>query len=218
MVQDLSIATLIEREFLSKNVPPSKIILGFPLYGRKFLVNKPYVPAYYSEPVNYRDLPFTSCTRNFDSESKVPWLSCGSYYISYDDEESLQAKMDYAKSKNLGGLFMWALGADAGKIVTKIPTPTVSASTMGITSLQPTVTILTSKNIAQNTAISIPEKKINTLMDSLSKKYTDKNTVLKKMEDLLKKLEKLQADTNSKVNKALVSTYITIVRDKIASK
>lgn len=121
MPQDLSIATLIEQQYLNVGVPPSKVILGFPLYGRKFQTSQPYGTAYSSEIVNYRDLPFASCARVFDAESQVPYLSCGSYYISYDDTESLAAKVSYAKLKNLGGIFMWALGADGGKIIEKLP-------------------------------------------------------------------------------------------------
>jgi hypothetical protein len=211
MSTDLSIATLIENEYLAKNIPPSKVIMGFPLYGRKFLVSKPYLSTNSSETVNYRDLPFSSCTRNFDTESKVPWLSCGSYYISYDDEESLQAKIDYAQSKNLGGVFMWALGADAGKIVEKIPT-----GTLVVLDTPSKATIVTKDYTKQSSPISAPEEKIHTLMEKLSRKYADKNIFLTKMGDVLKKLESIQSDGKKLANKAMVNTYINIIRSKVA--
>lgn len=43
----------------------------------------------------------------FDSQSKVPYMYSGNQWISYDDIDSLKHKVEYAKSKNLGGIMFW---------------------------------------------------------------------------------------------------------------
>lgn len=50
---------------------------------------------------------------HFDSEAQVPYLSIGSgssgKFISYEDEQSLTKKVEYIKTKGLGGLIIWEL-------------------------------------------------------------------------------------------------------------
>jgi chitinase len=120
MTADFGIAGMMEKEYFSKAIPREKIILGIPLYGRKFSVPNPYVPSGQSTPVEYRNLPFGECQRQFDTESLVPFLSCNGYYVSYDDEESIRAKMDYAKTNGLGGVYFWALGQDDNLLLEKL--------------------------------------------------------------------------------------------------
>ncbi|KAF9959767.1 hypothetical protein BGZ72_008798 [Mortierella alpina] len=52
--------------------------------------------------------------RKFDEESQTPWLfnPLTRQFISYDDRQSLQAKVEYAKQKSLGGLMLWAINQD----------------------------------------------------------------------------------------------------------
>jgi GH18 family chitinase len=62
-----------------------------------------------SETVEYRQLPFSQCSRVFDATTKTPILSCGMSYYSYDDAESWQWKLKYAQDKGLAGMFVWAI-------------------------------------------------------------------------------------------------------------
>ncbi|KAJ1807788.1 hypothetical protein LPJ56_004844, partial [Coemansia sp. RSA 2599] len=52
--------------------------------------------------------------RNWDNTTQTPWLYNPDtmMFISYDDPESIQLKMDYAASKGLGGLMVWAMYMD----------------------------------------------------------------------------------------------------------
>ncbi|KAF9966986.1 hypothetical protein BGZ70_000526 [Mortierella alpina] len=52
--------------------------------------------------------------RRFDEDSQTPWLFNPKtrQFISYDDRQSLQAKVEYAKQKDLGGLMLWAINQD----------------------------------------------------------------------------------------------------------
>ena len=53
-------------------------------------------------------------TRYVDTESMVPWLYSSSQQtmISYEDEESIQIKLDYVIQHDLGGMMFWELSGD----------------------------------------------------------------------------------------------------------
>ena len=55
-------------------------------------------------------------TRYWDDHSKVPWLYSptrhGGHFVSYDDEESIQYKVDYVRDLGLGGYMFWEITAD----------------------------------------------------------------------------------------------------------
>ena len=52
--------------------------------------------------------------RTWDAQSQVPWLYSASQQtmISYDDEESIQGKIDYILQHDLGGMMFWELSND----------------------------------------------------------------------------------------------------------
>lgn len=54
--------------------------------------------------------------RFWDDAAKVPWAwspsAHGGHFISYDDPESIQLKMDYINDNNLGGAMFWEVTAD----------------------------------------------------------------------------------------------------------
>lgn len=51
---------------------------------------------------------------NRNGQGKVPWLwnETEGIYISYDDEESVAEKVQFAKDENLGGVMFWELSQD----------------------------------------------------------------------------------------------------------
>ena len=53
-------------------------------------------------------------TRFWDDVAKVPWLydKENQLMITYDDSESLQWKLNYARTNKLGGLMIWELSQD----------------------------------------------------------------------------------------------------------
>ncbi len=51
-------------------------------------------------------------TRHWDNEAKVPYLTKGNYFLSYDDEESIGYKAQYIKDKNLAGTIIWTVYED----------------------------------------------------------------------------------------------------------
>lgn len=53
--------------------------------------------------------------RYFDQEARVPYLSNGSSFITFDDGDSILEKMDYAARMRLGGVMFWEFGGDRDK-------------------------------------------------------------------------------------------------------
>jgi chitinase len=51
-------------------------------------------------------------TRSFDNQAKVPYLTKGSYFLSYDDEESIGIKAQYINDRQLAGTIVWTVFGD----------------------------------------------------------------------------------------------------------
>ena len=116
--------------WFSKGAPASKIIFGIPFYGRNFRLANPSntklrapisgagtVGPYTKEAgfVAY----FEICDwlqqggwQELKDEAGSPYLVKGDQWIGYDNVESITNKMDYIKSRGLGGAMIWAVGLD----------------------------------------------------------------------------------------------------------
>lgn len=121
-----------------KLMPSNKLILGVPWYGYNYLVSSPAVNAptlnysWGGNPVmqTYSDaasslIPnasgITNLISGWDPVGKVSWKA---YYVPaiqtwrmifLDDSNSLQAKYDFLKTKNLAGVGIWSLGYGNGQ-------------------------------------------------------------------------------------------------------
>jgi spore germination protein len=113
-------------------VPAQKLILAVPLYGYSWetLNSSPrsaVLPgsAYSISSQLVDDLlaRCASCSAEFDKtdgESHIIYkdTETGTYHqIFYPDKTSTQTKVDLAKSQNLGGMALWALGYEGGTIL-----------------------------------------------------------------------------------------------------
>jgi chitinase len=102
------------------NVPPEKLLLGLPFYGRQYnCLSSPSINAIANgcEDMNYSNLPDFfqgSWQRNWDNNSSAPYLtnSVTNQLISYDDQQSIKLKCQWLNEKNLKGAIIWALGKD----------------------------------------------------------------------------------------------------------
>lgn len=114
--------------YLSAGVPPGKILLGVPVYGRSW-ADATGVGSSASgvgpgtwEPgmLDYRDIlqrlaAQPSTYRRFtDDQARVPYiLTPSGVFITYEDKTSLAGKLDYSRSKGLAGVMFWELSADS---------------------------------------------------------------------------------------------------------
>jgi chitinase len=112
------------RLHLSAGVSPDKLNIGVPFYGRRWNGVEPVNNGLYREAVTTgAGIPYSevlaaladsSFVRMYDTAAASPWLwnAGDSVFISYDDEVSLAAKMEYVKSQGLGGVMFWEYTED----------------------------------------------------------------------------------------------------------
>lgn len=125
--QGISDQTAIDA-YLAAGAPAKKLILGIPFYGRAWDgvpagpnaalpgLYQPYSAVLWNDGLAYADIIAKigkdGFTRYWDPVSKVPYLYNGTIFITYDDPESIKAKVEYAKTMGLGGVMYWEYGHD----------------------------------------------------------------------------------------------------------
>ncbi len=121
--------------YLAAGVPPEKLVLGVPFYGRGWTVAKDaknnglFQPHTKQLPrgtwengvFDYKDIAVNYLgkrgQRHWNDEAKVPYFydDKTGLMMSYDDAESLKIKAQYARDKKLSGVMIWELSADDAK-------------------------------------------------------------------------------------------------------
>jgi chitinase len=134
----LSVDTTVQG-YLEAGVPPEKIMLGVPFYGRGW-AGVPDVDHGLYQPTthlprgtwekgifDYKDLAKNyvaqnDYTRHWHEEAQAPWLYNPSegIFITFDDPESVALKADYVISHGLGGIMFWELSGDDGSLLDAI--------------------------------------------------------------------------------------------------
>jgi len=116
--------------YLAGGVPPAKLVLGFPTYGRAFAgaagtgmseaapgshppgpcTQESGVLAYYE----IRDLiDGGAYTEEWDAATSTPYAHDGQGdWITFDNEASFEKKLDYLEDEGLGGAMVWAIDLD----------------------------------------------------------------------------------------------------------
>jgi chitinase len=105
---------------LGLGVPAAKLLLGIPFYGRGWNgVRSGQVGAAASGPANGKYEPgledYEILAKRCPPTGTVGGTAiahCGSQWWSYDTPETIKTKMAYARSKALGGAFVWELSGD----------------------------------------------------------------------------------------------------------
>ncbi len=109
---------------LRAGIPLSKMNIGVPFYGRIWKGAEPVNNGLYREAattgasISYTDVLKAATdpafTSHYDSTAAAPflWNERDSVFISYDDEVSIAAKMEYVKSRGLGGVMFWEYTED----------------------------------------------------------------------------------------------------------
>ncbi|GAO42826.1 glycoside hydrolase family 18 protein [Flavihumibacter petaseus] len=109
---------------LTLGIPSEKIVIGAAFYARVWkdvpaTGNGLYQPGVFKSMVNYKDFDREFSTANgfkvfWDEECMAPWSysAVTKEFATYDDKQSMRAKVTYLKSKKLGGIMFWELGGD----------------------------------------------------------------------------------------------------------
>ena len=113
------------------NVPPSKLVMGMPLYGYDYHATSTTIPGKRvtgttASAVEYKtaevDAPLRG--RKWDTASSTPYYvytdDAGARQAFYDDAESLGLKIDQAFGAGLAGIGLWALGYESSSFWTML--------------------------------------------------------------------------------------------------
>jgi len=120
--------------YLAAGVPARKLSLGIPFYGRGWTgvpnVNDglyqtatgPAPGTFEPGVMNYEVLEGLGYPGYRDPYTLAFWTYNGSEFWSYDDPDSIAAKMDYIREKGLGGAMVWELDGDTtdGELITSV--------------------------------------------------------------------------------------------------
>nr|QEL09530.1 class V chitinase [Pinus banksiana] len=118
--------------WLHSGVPPNKVAMGMPLYGRSWIlksldeteIGAPAVAAGPKQTLsNEKGVMFFSeirelinqknATEVFDKETVSAYsYSSDLLWVGYDNQESVATKVSFAKEMHLLGYFFWAIGQD----------------------------------------------------------------------------------------------------------
>ena len=124
---------------LKAGVPPEKLNIGIPFYGRIWRGVEPVNNGLYREAeTTGAGMPYAEVlkaladpafTRLYDSSAASPflWNATDSVFISYEDEGSIAARMEYIRSKGLGGVMFWEYTEDVDGMLLKAVTDGLKA-------------------------------------------------------------------------------------------
>lgn len=126
------------RAFLDAGVPPRKLLVGIPFYSHAYgsvpNINDGLFQRGGPRPSDWKgadgDWKVLSQTRlmdphyarHWEPSAQVPWLydSTSGTWVSYDDPQSVAAKTNYVREHQLGGVVIWELGGDDGRLMRAI--------------------------------------------------------------------------------------------------
>jgi chitinase len=131
--QRYSVATAVQG-FLAEGVPPGKIVVGVPFYGRGWTkVPNQNNGLYQSDPAmqpapgrweagidDYKRLKQLGYPSFRDPKTGAFWVFDGSTFWSYDDPDAIRAKMAFIRAQQLGGAMFWSLDGDDGTLIVAV--------------------------------------------------------------------------------------------------
>ena len=113
------------KEFTKAGVPPEKLVLGIPFYGRSWIMKNDDnrgINRQVDSTVRGGGFTFIKdslmirpgLVRYWDDKAKAPylWNATTRQLVTYDDEESVKYKCEYIKAHNMAGVMFWQYASD----------------------------------------------------------------------------------------------------------
>jgi chitinase len=123
------------KTYLAAGVPPSKIVLGVPFYGRGWTGAAPTshglfqkharpTPEKSRDTWTYKEITTMYGTQYYHPEAQAPWLydDRTGNLVTFDNPRSLAAKADYVLKQRLGGVMIWEITEDDGTLLPALST------------------------------------------------------------------------------------------------
>lgn len=118
------------RQHLDAGIPPRKLVLGVPFYGKGWIgvnrandgLNQPFERPgsdYSYANIRRQYLGAPGFTRHWDIDARAPflWNPESGTFISYEDPQSLEEKANFVKEHDLGGMMYWEHTHDPDEIL-----------------------------------------------------------------------------------------------------
>lgn len=118
------------KQFLAAGVAPHKLLIGAAFYGRAFDDVKPDHHGLYQAYGHYgSEHPWPQLQSDFinrhgfvrywDAQAQAPylWNAATRQFISYDDPQSIAAKVAFVKAQHLGGIMYWEQSEDPQNVL-----------------------------------------------------------------------------------------------------
>ena len=121
--------------YLAAGVPPEKLVVGVPFYGRGWkgvpdINHGLYQSSTGAAPGRFEPGAFSysevklsylpSYQRYWQDEAQVPWIynPTTGIMITYEDPQSVTLKAEYVSQHHLAGMMFWELSNDGGELLT----------------------------------------------------------------------------------------------------
>ncbi|XP_053723828.1 acidic mammalian chitinase-like [Synchiropus splendidus] len=118
----------VMQSWIERGAPAVKLLLGFPVYARSFTLSSnatglgspvrgPATPGPYTQEIGlwsyYETCTFLrGATVQWSERQKIPFAAKGNQWVSFDHQDSVNAKVHYIKRNQLGGATVWTLDMD----------------------------------------------------------------------------------------------------------
>lgn len=118
-------ADYVVKAYVDAGVPIEKLVMGIAFYGRNFLLKEGATRGLgdaVEKQVEGKGFTFIkdslethpAYAKHWDEQAQAPYLfnQEGRIFVTYDDEQSVKAKCNYALQKGMGGVMFWEYDTD----------------------------------------------------------------------------------------------------------
>ncbi len=98
--------------FTVSQVPPSRVVLGVPLYGYEWPLRRRARAQAFGYGTIMARAAERGATVHWDDGAKVPYYATSKHVVWFEDARSMEYKVDFAQQQQLAGVAVWRLGLE----------------------------------------------------------------------------------------------------------